>query len=91
MSSFKDIRDFVFVGYAHNMFDDEEFCLLDDFYQSKNPDFPYNLYAHSIWGKWILLSVIPSFESRNGTFPCWQTGYRFPQHPSAHSVPFAMA
>ena len=51
MSSFKDIRDFVFVGYAHNMFDDEEFCLLDDFYQSKNPDFPYNLYAHSIWGK----------------------------------------
>lgn len=28
------------------MFDDEEFCLLYDFYQSKNPDFPsYNLYA----------------------------------------------
>ena len=45
MSSFKDIRDFVFVGYAHDMFDDEEFCLLYDFYQSKNPDFPYNSYA----------------------------------------------
>ena len=45
MSSFKDIRDFVFLGYAHDMFDDEEFCLLYDFYQSKNPDFPYNSYA----------------------------------------------
>ena len=45
MSSFKDIRDFVFVGYAHDMFDDEEFCLLYDFYQSKNPDFPYNSYV----------------------------------------------
>ena len=45
MSSFKDIRDFVFVGYAHDVFDYEEFCLLYDFYQSKNPDFPYNSYT----------------------------------------------
>ena len=89
MSLFKDIRDFVFVGYAHDMFDDEEFCLLYDFYQSKNPDFPYNSYASFDLGE--MDPVIPSFESRNGTFPCWQTGYRFPQHSSAHSVPFAMA
>ena len=60
MSSFKDIRDFVFVGYAHDMFDDEEFCLLYDFYQSKNPDFPYNSYASFDLGEMILLSVIPS-------------------------------
>ena len=33
MSSFKDMRDFLFVGYAHDMFDDEEFCLVYDFYQ----------------------------------------------------------
>ena len=45
MSSFKDIRDFLFAGYAHDMFDDKEFCLLYDFYQSKNPLFPYSSYA----------------------------------------------
>ena len=45
MLSFKDIRDFLFAGYAHDMFDDEEFCLLYDFYRSKNPDYPYSSYA----------------------------------------------
>ena len=66
MSSFKDIRDFLFAGYAHDMFDDEEFCLLHDFYRWKKPDFPYSSYAS------FDLEEMDPAESRNGTSPCWQ-------------------
>ena len=91
MSSFKDIRDFLFPGYAHDMFNDEEFCLLHDFYQSRNPDFPYSSYASFDLEEMDAAECYNEFpESINGTFPCWQIGFIFHQHSNAHSVPFAM-
>ena len=44
MASFKEIREFLVMGYATDMFDEEEFLHFYDFYSSKNPDFPYGSY-----------------------------------------------
>ena len=40
MASFKEIRDFLVMCYAKDIFDDEEFLLLHDFYSSRKSRFP---------------------------------------------------
>ena len=44
MASFKEIRESLVMGYAKDIFDNDEFLLFYDFYGSKNPDFPYASY-----------------------------------------------
>lgn len=44
MASFKEIRGFLVMGYATDIFDDEELLHFYDFYSSKHPDFPYGSY-----------------------------------------------
>ena len=45
MTSFRDAREFLVRYYAEEIFDDEEFLVLSDYYTSKNPDFPYDSYS----------------------------------------------
>ena len=44
MSSFKDFRELLVLSYESNFVSDEEFVLLYDAFQSKNPDFSYDSY-----------------------------------------------
>lgn len=41
---FKDIRDVILLSYVDGIIEDDEFVLLYDAYQSKNPDFDYQSY-----------------------------------------------
>lgn len=44
MSSFKNLRELLLLAYDDNSISDEEFIVLYNSYQSKNPDFPYEAY-----------------------------------------------
>ena len=44
MSSFKEIREFILICFADNVLSDEEFLVLWESCQSKNPDFPWDNY-----------------------------------------------
>ena len=45
MSTFKEIRHLLLYSYYDGIISDEEFLILYDAYQSKNPDFSYECYA----------------------------------------------
>ena len=45
MSTFKEIRHLLLYSYCDGIISDEEFLILYDAYQSKNPDFSYECYA----------------------------------------------
>ena len=45
MSSFKEIRELILICYADNVLSDEEFLILWENYQSKNPEFSYESYG----------------------------------------------
>ena len=42
MTSFKEMRDLLFLSRASNFIDDEELLVLYELFETKNPDFPYN-------------------------------------------------
>ena len=44
MASHKELRELLFICYADNMLSDEEFLVLWENYESKNPDFPWDSY-----------------------------------------------
>lgn len=44
MASFKDFRDLLLISYDSKIISDEEFLILYDTFQSKNPDFDYESY-----------------------------------------------
>lgn len=44
MNKFKNIRDLLLLSHNENTISDEEFVLLYDCFQSKNPDFSYESY-----------------------------------------------
>ena len=44
MTSFKDMRELLFLSHGLNFIDNEEFLVLFDLFESKNPDFPYGKY-----------------------------------------------
>ena len=45
MSSFKEIRELILICYANKVISDEEFLILWENYQSKNPDFLHESYG----------------------------------------------
>ncbi|KAK3742549.1 hypothetical protein QZH41_017039 [Actinostola sp. cb2023] len=45
MASFKSIRNLLLLGHDDGLINDEEFLLLFDEYQSRNPEFPYDSYS----------------------------------------------
>ena len=45
MSSFKAIRELTLLSYAENLLYDDEFLVLWEGNQSKNPDFPWDRYS----------------------------------------------
>lgn len=44
MNKFKSLRELILLSYVNNTISDDEFVLLYDAYQSKNPDFNYEYY-----------------------------------------------
>ena len=44
MASHKELRELLLICYADNMLSDEEFLVLWENYESKNPDFPWDSY-----------------------------------------------
>lgn len=44
MTSFKDMRELLFLSHGLNFIDNEEFVVLFDLFESNNPDFPYGKY-----------------------------------------------
>ena len=44
MASHKELRELLLICYADNMLSDEEFLVLWENYESKNPDFPWDRY-----------------------------------------------
>ena len=44
MNSFRDIRELVLLSYCENIISDEEFVVLYNYYESKNPNFNYEKY-----------------------------------------------
>ena len=45
MASFKEIRELLLLSLEHNTINEEEFLLLSEEFESKNPDFPYENHA----------------------------------------------
>ena len=41
MASFKEMRELLLLSLEHNTINEEEFLLLSEGFESKNPDFPY--------------------------------------------------
>ena len=44
MTSFKEMRDLLFLSRASNFIDDKELLVLYELFETKNPDFPYQDY-----------------------------------------------
>ena len=44
MASHKELRELLLICYEDNMLSDEEFLVLWENYESKNPDFPWDSY-----------------------------------------------
>ena len=45
MPSFKKVQQSLCYAYSEEILDDEEFLMLYDAYQPKNPDYPYDLFG----------------------------------------------
>ena len=45
MASFKTMQDLLFLSHQSNFIDDEEFLVLSDLFEWKNPCFPYEDYS----------------------------------------------
>ena len=45
MASFKTMQDLLFLSHRSNFIDDEEFLVLSDLFEWKNPCFPYEDYS----------------------------------------------
>ena len=43
--AFKDFRNLLVMSHDDGLIDDEEFIVLHDLYSSRDPDFPYDVYA----------------------------------------------
>ena len=45
MAPFKEIRELLLLSLEHNTINEEEFLLLSEEFELKNPDFPYENHA----------------------------------------------
>ena len=44
MASFRDVQNLILLSHGLNFIDDEEFVILYDLFEPRNPDFPYEAY-----------------------------------------------
>ena len=43
--AFKDVRNWLLISHDNGLINDEEFIVVYDLYSSRDPDFPYDMYA----------------------------------------------
>lgn len=45
MTSFRDVQSLLLLSHGSNFVEDEEFLILYDLFEPRNPDFPHKVYA----------------------------------------------
>ena len=45
MTSFRDVQNLLLFSHGSNFIEDEEFLILYDLFEPRNPDFPHEAYA----------------------------------------------
>ena len=88
MSSFKELRDLVPIAYDSKIISNEEFLVLFETCQSKNPELPCSSYPRIKLKTCKTTSAWRRFELKKRTSQFWQKHYRFLKWWDASSVPY---
>ena len=90
MASHKELRELLLICYADNMLSDEEFLVLWENYESKNPDFPWDSYDPFTLVNMDEAECKAEFRVEKMISKGLQKPYKFQEHLNATKEPFAM-
>lgn len=69
MASFKTMQDLLILSHTSNFIDDEEFLVLSDLFEWKNPCFPYEDYSPFNLDEMTESECLSEFRFRKRDFP----------------------
>ena len=79
MTSFRDVQNLLLSSHGSIFIEDEEFLILNDLFEPRNPDFPHEAYAKFDLDEMAESESLAEFnlDSGKGTFSRWQKFWTF--------------